>query len=139
MIKVAPRKPGHSRRVPVAAGRRRVPEVARYVVAIADWDWGVGFGVNDLPSQAEPFNDHRQIEIRGSLARAKHLKVQPSRPSIALAACSAKQLTGLQNWVFQFLYMPLVSFTGQYTVGHATRENVDFITVEAYWQNYPLE
>ncbi len=97
MIKVAPQKPGRRHRVPLAAGRRRVPAVARYVVANEDWDWGGGFGVNDLPSQAEPFNDHRQIEIRGALARAKHLKVRPSRPSLALAACSTKQFPELRN------------------------------------------
>jgi hypothetical protein len=40
MIKVAPQKPGRRHRVPLAAGRRRVPAVARYVVANEDWDWG---------------------------------------------------------------------------------------------------
>lgn len=46
-----------------------------------------------------------------------------------------KQLTQLQSWVFQFLYMPLFGFTGKYAVGHDARENVDFITVEAYFRN----
>lgn len=46
-----------------------------------------------------------------------------------------KQLTQLQSWVFQFLYMPLFTFTGRWSVGRDLRENVNYIVVEAYFRN----
>lgn len=46
-----------------------------------------------------------------------------------------KQLTALQSWVFQFLYMPLFSFTGRWSVGRDPREDVNYIAVEAYFRN----
>jgi hypothetical protein len=44
-------------------------------------------------------------------------------------------LTELQSWVFQFLYMPLFTFTGRYQIGRDARDNVNFIAVEAYFRN----
>lgn len=46
-----------------------------------------------------------------------------------------KQLTQLQSWVFQFLYMALFNFTGRWSVGRDPRENVNYIVVEAYFRN----
>jgi hypothetical protein len=78
MTEVEPQKPSRNRRrrANLTAGRRHlVPEVARYVVVIEDWDWSLSLGVNDPGSHTEPFSDYWHIEIRGSLARAEHLKV----------------------------------------------------------------
>ena len=46
-----------------------------------------------------------------------------------------KSLTHLQGWVFQFLYMPLSTFTGRWSVDQDPREKVYIIQVEAYFRN----
>lgn len=48
---------------------------------------------------------------------------------------SKKQLTALQSWVFQFLYMPLFTFTGRWAVDQDPREKVYVIRVQAYFRN----
>lgn len=46
-----------------------------------------------------------------------------------------KRLTALQGWVWQYLYMPEYAFTGRWSVGRDTVNNVDYIAVEAYFRN----
>jgi hypothetical protein len=46
-----------------------------------------------------------------------------------------KSLTVVQSWVWQYLYMPNYAFTGRWSVGRDTLDNVNFIAVEAYFRN----
>jgi hypothetical protein len=46
-----------------------------------------------------------------------------------------KNLTVVQSWIWQYLYMPNYGFTGSWHVGHDALNNVDFIAVEAYFRN----
>jgi hypothetical protein len=70
--------------------------------------------------------------ISSPLPFAKAVAWGGEQPNLRIAK---KSLTELQSWVFQFLYMPLFNFTGRYAIGRDMRENVSFITVEAYFRN----
>jgi len=47
--------------------RRSRSEVIHYVLAIAEWDWSLSFGVNQSPSLPGPFWDFRHLLVRGDL------------------------------------------------------------------------
>jgi len=46
-----------------------------------------------------------------------------------------KTLTHFNSGIFQTLYLPLMMFTGKWSIGHDGQDNVDFIRVEAYFRN----
>jgi hypothetical protein len=46
-----------------------------------------------------------------------------------------RSLTVVQSWVWQYLYMPNYAFTGRWSVGHDTIDNVDYISIETYFRN----
>ena len=46
-----------------------------------------------------------------------------------------RKLTHFNPDVFNTMYLPLMTFTGRWTIGHDAVENVDVIKVEAYFRN----
>ena len=46
-----------------------------------------------------------------------------------------RHLTHFNPKVFQSMYMPLMTFSGKWSVGHDDRENLDIIQVEAFFRN----
>jgi hypothetical protein len=46
-----------------------------------------------------------------------------------------KTLTHFDSQIFQTMYLPLMMFTGKWSIGHDGQDNVDFIRVEAYFRN----
>jgi hypothetical protein len=46
-----------------------------------------------------------------------------------------KTLTHFNRQIFQTMYLPLMMFTGKWSIGHDGQDKVDFIRVEAYFRN----
>ncbi|MEI7714090.1 MAG: hypothetical protein WCI94_21830 [Rhodospirillales bacterium] len=46
-----------------------------------------------------------------------------------------KHLTHFAPKVFQSMYLPLMTFTGKWTIAHDDRENLDVIKLESYFRN----
>lgn len=46
-----------------------------------------------------------------------------------------RHLTHFNPKVFQSMYLPLMTFTGKWTIAHDDRENLDIIKVESYFRN----
>ena len=46
-----------------------------------------------------------------------------------------RKLTSLSAQVFRSAYLPLMSFTGQFSIGYDEKEKLDIIRVEAYFRN----
>jgi hypothetical protein len=46
-----------------------------------------------------------------------------------------RHLTHFNTAVFRSMYLPLMTFTGKWTLGHDDRENLDIVRVEAFFRN----
>ena len=63
-----------------AARKRRrkskpAQDYARYVMAIEGWDWALNFGVTTSRFDPGPYEDYRQLHLRGRLLIPSRIKV----------------------------------------------------------------
>jgi hypothetical protein len=52
------------------------PEIAWYVMPIADWNWTLSFGVTGGRRPSEPYTDFRHLQLRGTLLQPRRVNAK---------------------------------------------------------------
>ena len=86
-----------------------------------------------------PYGDTAAFKAcSGALSQAHFI---PFAPAILWGGDQVSQkikkrhLTHFSSAVFQSMYLPLMSFTGKWSIAHDDRENLDIIKLEAFFRN----
>lgn len=56
--------------------KRKIEEFEAYILAIEDWEWSYGFGINQTTYREGPYSDYRHLHLIGRLIAPARIKAE---------------------------------------------------------------